>query len=221
MNTTFTFQCNITVTFQCNTTVTFQYNTTVTFQCKTTVTLQYNTTVTFQCNTTVTFKSNTTIIFQCNTTFTFQCNTTDTFQYNTTVTFHRNATVTFQRITTVTFQYNTTVTFQCNSTVTSCELVSSIRYKLTCAYREDSNRPVHQLSLIRVVVFRLKKCFGLLATHIAHIEDSDQTARMRRLISVADGRTCQLVLLLVTLLSYLIKVFYLPRQRVESTCYES
>ena len=139
--------------------------------------LQYNTTVTFQCNTIVTFR----------------CDTTDTFQYNTTVTFQYNTTVTFQCNTRVTFQYNTTVKFQCNTTVTSCELVSSIRYKLTCAYSEDSKQSVHPLSLIRVVVFRLKKCFGLLATHIVHIEYSDQTARTRRLICVFDGRTCRLV----------------------------
>ena len=93
--------------------------------------------------------------------------------------------------------------------------------KVTRAYSEDSKQSVHPPSLIRVVVFRLKKCLGLLATHIVPIEDSDQTALMRRLIRVADGRTCQLVLLLVTLLSYLIQVFYLPRQRVESTFYES
>ena len=90
-------------------------------------------------------------------------------------------------------QCYTTVTSQCNTTVTSCELVSSIRYKLTRAYSEDSNQSEHPPSLIRVVVFHLKKCFGLLATHIAPIEDSDQTARIRRLICVFDGRICQLV----------------------------
>ena len=31
---------------------------------------------------------------------------------------------------------------------------------------------------------------GTLATHIALIKDSDQTARMRRLICVLDERTC-------------------------------
>ena len=102
-------------------------------------------------------------------------------------------TVTFQCNTTMTYLCSTTVTFQTNTTVTSCELVSSIMYKLTCAYSEDSNQSVNPLSLIRVVVFRLKKCFELLATHIVHIEDSDQTARTRRLICVFDGRTCRLV----------------------------
>ena len=143
----------------------------------------------------------------------FQCNTTVTFQYNTTVTFQYN--------TTVTFQCNKAFTFQCNTIFTSCELVSSIKYKLTRAYSEDSNQSVHPPSLIRVVVFCLKKCFGLLATHIVHIvlqmrrltrvvvfrlkicfgpltthrtpiEDADKTARMRRLISVFDGCTCLL-----------------------------
>ena len=134
------------------------------------------------------------------------------FQYNTTLTFQCN--------TTASFQCNTTVTFQYNTTVTSCELVSSIRYKLTCAYSEDSKQSVHPLSLIRVVVFRLKKCFELLATHIVPIEDSDQTARTRRLVSVFDGRTCQPVHFAGNTVIF-IKVFYLPRQRVESRCYES
>ena len=171
----------------------FQYNITATFQCNTSVTFQYNTTVRFQCNTTITFHCNTTVTFQCNTTVTFKCNTTDTFQYNTTNTFQYNTTVTFQCNATVTFQCNTTVTFQCNTTVTSCELVSSIMYKLTRAYSEDSNQSAHPPSLIRVVVFRLKICFGPLTTHIVRIEDSDQTVRMRRLICVFDGRTCRLV----------------------------
>ena len=90
-------------------------------------------------------------------------------------------------------QCNTTVTFKCNTTVTSCEPVSSIRYNLTCRYSEDSNQCMHPPSLIRVVVLRLKKCFDMLAIHRAPIEDSDQTARMRRLICVVDGCTCQLV----------------------------
>ena len=101
-------------------------------------------------------------------------------------------TVTFQCNTTMTYLCSATVTFQTNTTVTSCELVSNIRFKLTCTYSEDSNQSVHPPSLIRLVVFHLKKCFGLLATHIVHIEDSDQTVRTRRLISVYDGRTCQL-----------------------------
>ena len=119
-----------------------------------------------------------------------------------------------------TFQCNTTVSVQYNKTVTSCELVSSIRYELARAYSEDSKQSVHPLSLIRVLVFRLKKCFELLATHIVPIEDSDQTARMRRLICVFDGRTCRLVPFAGNAV-ILIKVFYLPRQRVEPTCYES
>ena len=83
-------------------------------------------------------------------------------------------------------------------------------YKLTCAYSEDLKQSVHPPSLIRVVVFRLKKCFGLLATHRVPIRDSDQAARMHLLISVFDGRTYQLVLLLVTLLSYLIHFSTFP-----------
>ena len=92
--------------------------------------------------------------------------------------------------------------------------------KVTRAYSVDSNQSVHPPSLIRVVVFRLKKCFGLLATHLVPIEDSDQIAWMHRLISVADGRICQLVLFAGNTVIF-IKVFYLPRQRVESTFYES
>ena len=34
------------------------------------------------------------------------------------------------------------------------ELVSSIRYKLECAYSDDSNQSAHPHSLIRVLVFR-------------------------------------------------------------------
>ena len=92
--------------------------------------------------------------------------------------------------TTVMVQCNTSVMVHCNTTVTSCELVSSIRYKLTCAYSEDSNQSVHPPSLIRLLVFR--RCFGLFATHIVPLLDSDQAARMRRLISIFDGHTCQL-----------------------------
>ena len=33
------------------------------------------------------------------------------------------------------------------------ELVSWLRYKLACAYREDSNQTAHPNSLIRVLVF--------------------------------------------------------------------
>ena len=129
-------------------------------------------------------------------------------------------TVAFQCNTTMTYLCSTTVTFQTNTTVTSCELVSSIRYKLAHAYSEDSNQSAHPSSLIRVVVFSLKICFGLLATHIVPIEDSDQTARTRRLVSVFDGRTCQPVHFAGNTVIF-IKVFYLSRQRVESTCYES
>ena len=39
----------------------------------------------------------------------------------------------------------------------SIEPVSSIMYKLACAYREDSNQSAHPHSLIRVLVYRLKK----------------------------------------------------------------
>ena len=120
-------------------------------------------------------------------------------QYNSHVPMQYNSHAPIQYNSYAPMEYNshvqcyTTVTSQCNTTVTSCELVSSIRYMLTCAYSDDSDQSVHPLSKIRVVVFRLKKCFGLLATHIVPIEDSDQTARMRRLICVFDGRTCRLV----------------------------
>ena len=145
----------------------------------------------------------------------------NTIQQSRSIAIHQSrsdTTVTIQCNTSVTVHYNTTVTFQSNTTVTSCELVSSIMYKLTCAYSVDLNQSVHPLSLIRVVVFRLKKCFGLLATHIVPIEVSDQTARTRRLICVFDGRTCRLVPFAGNTV-ILIKVFYLSRQRVESTCY--
>ena len=38
------------------------------------------------------------------------------------------------------------------------EPVISIRYNLACAYSNDSNHSVHPHSLIRVLVFQLKKC---------------------------------------------------------------
>ena len=138
--------------------------------------MQYNSHVPIQHNSHVPIQHNSHVTIQYNSHVPIQY-TTFTFQYNATVT----------------FQCNTTVTFQCIATITGCELVSSIRYKLTRAYSEDSNQFVHPLSLIRVLVFHLKKCFGLLATHIVPIVDSDQTARMRRLICVVDGCTCQLV----------------------------
>ena len=61
------------------------------------------------------------------------------------------------------------------------ERVTSIIYKLACAYSEDSNQSAHPHSLIRVLVFRLKKRWTL-ATHRTHNESSDQSAQMRRLI---------------------------------------
>ena len=41
------------------------------------------------------------------------------------------------------------------------EPVSSIRYKLACAYSKYSNQSVHAHSLIRVLVFHLRRDFGL------------------------------------------------------------
>ena len=43
--------------------------------------------------------------------------------------------------------------------------VSRISYKLACAYREDSNQSAYLHSLIRVIVFCLKKSNGPLPTH--------------------------------------------------------
>ena len=59
--------------------------------------------------------------------------------------------------------------------------------------REDSDQPRHQLSLIRVLV-SARRNVGPLSTHRAPIENSDQTARMRRLIWVFDVHIFQLVL---------------------------
>ena len=60
------------------------------------------------------------------------------------------------------------------------ELVASIGYKLACAFCEDSYKSVHPCSLISLK-FSLKNV-GPLAIHRAPMEDSDQTAQMRRLI---------------------------------------
>ena len=152
-----------------------QYNSHVTMQYNNHVPMQYNNHVPMQYNSHVPMQYNNHVPMQYNSLVPMQYNSHAPMQYNSHV------------------QCYTTVTSQCNTTVTSCKLVSSIRYRLTCAYSDDSNQSVHPPSLIRVVVFRLKKCFGLKATHIAHIEDSDQTARMRRLTCVFDGRTCRLV----------------------------
>ena len=54
-----------------------------------------------------------------------------------------------------------------------------ISYKVSCASSE--NPPAHQRRLIRVFDVRLK-VFLILATHRVPNDDSDQTARMRRLI---------------------------------------
>ena len=52
--------------------------------------------------------------------------------------------------------------FKTDFTVASFELVGykykvHIRYKLACTYSDDSNQSTHSCSLIRVLVFNLKK----------------------------------------------------------------
>ena len=53
-------------------------------------------------------------------------------------------------------------------------------YFLTCAPNEDSNQPAHPRSLIRDFVVHME--FAVSASQNATSEDSDQNARMRRLI---------------------------------------
>ena len=63
----------------------------------------------------------------------------------------------------------------------------SISYnEIACAPSEDSAQPAYPCSLIRVFAKDLRRLQ-------ADSEDSDQTARMRRLIWVFDGHTCNLV----------------------------
>ena len=76
--------------------------------------------------------------------------------------------------------------------LSSVHYSSRIRYKLACEHIKFQNKAAYPHSLIRVLFFHLKNV-GHLATHRAHIEDADQTARMRRLIRIFDRRTCQLV----------------------------
>ena len=73
------------------------------------------------------------------------------------------------------------------------EPVANIRYKLVCTHSEDSNESAHAHVLI--IVWRNARA---LATHRAHIEDSDQTARMRRLIWFSMGAHVNMYLLLAT-----------------------
>ena len=55
-----------------------------------------------------------------------------------------------------------------------------VRYqKLECTYSKYSDPPAHPHSLIRVLVFRLRK-LGPLTIHRAPIKYSDQTARMQK-----------------------------------------
>ena len=61
------------------------------------------------------------------------------------------------------------------------EQVSSIRYKLACAYSKDSNQSAHQLSLIRVFAVDMKNHWDR-ATHRMPSKDYEQTANLRRLI---------------------------------------
>ena len=118
-------------------------------------------------------------MFQCNTPVKFQCNTPVTFQCNTTVMFQNNTTDTFQCYTTATCQCNTTARFQCNTTVTSCELVSSIRFKLACAFSEDSIS-LYVYSILGVLGFRLTKCCTLAYPYSAHRRLADAQADLCR-----------------------------------------
>ena len=54
-------------------------------------------------------------------------------------------------------------------------------YNKTCVTRKDSQQPVHPPSMARVLVYPSLIDWRLLKLH-AISEDSDQTARMRRLI---------------------------------------
>ena len=64
--------------------------------------------------------------------------------------------------------------------------------KMTCAPSEDTDQPRHPPSLIRSLLSAWGS-IGSLATHWAHSEDSDQTARMPRQIWVFAGHTCHFV----------------------------
>ena len=70
--------------------------------------------------------------------------------------------------------------------IPAAEPVSCIRYKLACAYSEDSYQSEHLHSLIRVLVFCLKKRWIL-----GYPLMTDQTVWMHSLIGVFDGCTCQ------------------------------
>ena len=63
-------------------------------------------------------------------------------------------------------------------------------------YSEDTNQSAHLHSLISLSFWNEETLN--LATHRAHIEDSDQTAQMCRLMWDFNGRPCQLVTLLYT-----------------------
>ena len=56
------------------------------------------------------------------------------------------------------------------------------RFFLTCASNEDSDQTARMRNLIRVFVVRLKKQLASLAIQNAFSEDSDQAARIGRLI---------------------------------------
>ena len=70
-------------------------------------------------------------------------------------------------------------------TFTPVENISSKMYKLACVFSEDSNQYAHLHSLISLS-FLPEEMLDLWL----HVEDSDQTVRMCRLIWVFDGPTC-------------------------------
>ena len=57
-----------------------------------------------------------------------------------------------------------------------------------CAQNKDSNQPAYRQSLIRVFLVRMKT-LCIFTIQIMPSEDSDQTARMRRLIRIFAGST--------------------------------
>ena len=84
-------------------------------------------------------------------------------------------------------------------------------YSKIIYYGEDSDRPGNLSGLFRVFAVRMKKVWVL--SHWAHIEDSDQTGRMPRLIWVFAGRTCHFVDFVMRWL-----IFKLCKTKIKKIC---
>ena len=78
-------------------------------------------------------------------------------------------------------RYFQTQIFQCSVAKIFIEPGPSISYKTACTPSKDPDQPAHPH-------------FGSLATHrVSCNENSDQTARMRRLVCIFAGCTCNIV----------------------------